>query len=165
MINFSYFNPTRLVFGKGVESQVGEYVLEFGRNILMVYGGGSIKNNGVYDKVVASLKENGIRFTEYAGAMPNPRLSFVKGGIEIAKRENVDMVLAVGGGSAIDAAKGIAMGVKYDGDIWEVFANDSIRIKDALPVGVVLTIPAAGSESSTAMVREGGIPSFRQAVR
>jgi len=152
MINFSYFNPTRLVFGKGVEAQTGEYVSEFGKNILMVYGGGSIKKNGVYDKVVASLKEHGIRFTEYAGAMPNPRLSFVKGGIELAKKENVDMVLAVGGGSAIDAAKGIAMGVKYDGDIWEVFANDSIKIKEALPVGVVLTIPAAGSESSTAMV-------------
>ncbi|MFR6333641.1 MAG: iron-containing alcohol dehydrogenase, partial [Eisenbergiella sp.] len=115
--------------------------------VLLHYGSGSIKKSGLYDTVTASLRESGISFAELGGVKPNPRLSLVHEGIALCKKENVDLILAVGGGSTIDSAKAIAMGVYYDGDIWEVYEQGK-PVEKALPVATVLTIPAAGSESS-----------------
>ena len=117
----------------------------------MHYGGGSIKRNGVYDRVVASLKAAGLEIVELGGAKPNPRVELVREGIELCKKEGVDMVLAVGGGSVIDSGKGIAVGALTDIDIWDYYCGKVVADK-ALPVGVVLTIPAAGSECSPVTV-------------
>ncbi len=154
MINFEFYNPARIIFGKDTESQTGKQVSRYGKRVLLHYGGGSIKANGVYDKVVKSLKEEGLFFVELSGVVPNPRLSLVKEGIKLCKENNIDFILAVGGGSVIDSAKGIAVGVNYNGDVWDLYMDNSKlnQLTDVLPVGVVLTIPAAGSESSTASV-------------
>lgn len=152
MINFEYYNPARIIFGKGVENQVGKEVARYGKRILLHYGGGSIKRNGLYDRVVASLQAEGLFFVELGGVQPNPRLSLVRKGIELCKEHNVDFILAVGGGSTIDSSKAIAAGVCCKEDIWEYYLNENKQIEGALPVGVVLTIPAAGSESSDSSV-------------
>ncbi|PXV65393.1 iron-containing alcohol dehydrogenase [Halanaerobium congolense] len=151
MQNFTYQNTTKIVFGKGTEEEVGEYTAKHGSKVLLHYGGGSIKKYGTYDKVVKSLEKAGIEYVELGGVEPNPKLSLVHKGIELAKEESVDFILAVGGGSVIDSAKAIAVGYFYDGDVWDFYYNN-VEIKEALPVGVVLTIPAAGSESSTSSV-------------
>ncbi|TDP26310.1 iron-containing alcohol dehydrogenase [Halanaerobium congolense] len=151
MQNFTYQNTTKIVFGKGTEEEVGEYTAKHGSKVLLHYGGGSIKKYGTYDKVVKSLEEAGVEYVELGGVEPNPKLSLVHKGIELAKEERVDFILAVGGGSVIDSAKAIAVGYFYDGDVWDFYYNN-VEIKEALPVGVVLTIPAAGSESSTSSV-------------
>ncbi len=151
MNNFTYHNATRIIFGKDTELQVGEEVKKYASRILLHYGGGSIKKSGLYDRVVASLKESGVDFIELPGAQPNPRVSLVRQGIELCRENDIGFILAVGGGSAIDSAKGIAIGVPYEGDVWD-FYSDKAEIKEALPVGVVLTIPAAGSESSVSSV-------------
>ena len=152
MINFEYYNPARIIFGKGAENQVGKEVARYGKRILLHYGGGSIKRNGLYDRVVASLQAEGLFFVELGGVQPNPRLSLVRKGIELCKEHNVDFILAVGGGSTIDSSKAIAAGVCCKEDIWEYYLNENKQIEGALPVGVVLTIPAAGSESSDSSV-------------
>jgi alcohol dehydrogenase YqhD (iron-dependent ADH family) len=149
MENFSYYCPTKIIFGKGTEGRVGGKIQE--KKILLHYGGGSIKKSGIYDRVVASLKENGIGFVELSGVVPNPRLDKVNEGIEICRKEEIGFILAVGGGSVIDSAKAIAAGVPYEGDVWDFFIGKA-RIEKAIPVGVVLTIPAAGSEASKASV-------------
>ncbi|KXS48152.1 MAG: butanol dehydrogenase [Halanaerobium sp. MDAL1] len=151
MQNFIYQNTTKIVFGKGTEEEVGEYTAKHGSKVLLHYGGGSIKKYGTYDKVVKSLEKAGIEYVELGGVEPNPKLSLVHKGIELAKEESVDFILAVGGGSVIDSAKAIAVGYFYDGDVWDFYYNN-VEITEALPVGVVLTIPAAGSESSTSSV-------------
>jgi hypothetical protein len=151
MQNFTYQNTTKIVFGKGTEEEVGEYTAKHGSKVLLHYGGGSIKKYGTYDKVVKSLEEAGVEYVELGGVEPNPKLSLVHEGIELAKEESVDFILAVGGGSVIDSAKAIAVGYFYDGDVWDFYYNN-VEITEALPVGVVLTIPAAGSESSTSSV-------------
>lgn len=151
MLNFEFYNPARIVFGKGTEESVGERTANFGKNILLHYGGGSIKKNGTYDKVLKSLKEQNLNVIELDGVKPNPRLSLVRKGIEICKKENIDFILAVGGGSVIDSAKAIAIGAKYDKDVWDFFISNNMA-KEAIPIGVVLTIPAAGSESSSSCV-------------
>ncbi|SDI14271.1 hypothetical protein SAMN04515654_10245 [Halanaerobium congolense] len=151
MQNFTYQNTTKIVFGKGTEEEVGEYTAKHGSKVLLHYGGGSIKKYGTYDKVVKSLEKAGIEYVELGGVEPNPKLSLVHKGIELAKEESVDFILAVGGGSVIDSAKAIAVGYFYDGDVWDFYYNN-VEITEALPVGVVLTIPAAGSESSTSSV-------------
>jgi hypothetical protein len=151
MQNFTYQNTTKIVFGKGTEEEVGEYTAKHGSKVLLHYGGGSIKKYGTYDKVVKSLEEAGVEYVELGGVEPNPKLSLVHKGIELAKEERVDFILAVGGGSVIDSAKAIAVGYFYDGDVWDFYYNN-VEITEALPVGVVLTIPAAGSESSTSSV-------------
>ncbi len=151
MLNFVYDNKTKIVFGKGTENEVGNYTKMYGKKVLLHYGRNSIKKYGLYDKVVASLKENDIDYVELGGVQANPRLELVKEGIELTRKENVDFILAVGGGSVIDSAKAIALGHDYQGDVWD-FYMDGIRPKQVLPVGVVLTIPAAGSESSVATV-------------
>lgn len=147
MLNFDFHNPTRIIFGKDTQKEVGVLLKPYSKKVLLHYGGSSIKKSGLYDEVVASLKENNIEFVELGGVVPNPRLSLVKEGIDLCKKESVDFILAVGGGSVIDSAKGIAIGVYYDGDVWDVYEQGK-EITAALPVATVLTIPAAGSETS-----------------
>ena len=147
MMNFDYYAPARIIFGSGEEKQIGKLLRPYATKVLLHYGGGSIIKNGLYDTVTASLKENGIAFVELGGVKPNPRLSLVREGIALCKKEKVDLVLAMGGGSTIDSSKAIAMGVYYEGDIWEVYEQQK-PIDRALPVATILTIPAAGSESS-----------------
>lgn len=148
MDNFNFYSPTYFAFGKGKEAEAGSLVKRFGgTKVLLHYGGGSIKTNGVYDGVVKSLNEAGIPFVELGGVKPNPRSGLVYEGIELCRKEGVDFVLAVGGGSAIDSAKAIAAGVPYDGDFWDYYQYGK-PIDVALPVATVLTIAAAGSEGS-----------------
>lgn len=147
MLNFDYYAPARLLLGQGTENEIGALLKPYAKKVLLHYGGGSIKKSGLYDRVVASLKESGIAYVELGGVVPNPRLSLVHEGIALCKNENVDLILAVGGGSAIDSSKAIAMGVYYEGDIWEVYEQRK-PVDKALPIATVLTIPAAGSESS-----------------
>jgi len=147
MLNFDFYSPTRFLFGTGYEKQVGVLLKPHASKVLLHYGGGSIKKTGLYDTIISSLKEAGISVVELGGVKPNPRLKLVHEGIELCKKEAVDVILAVGGGSVIDSAKAIAMGVYYDGDIWDVYESKA-PVQKALPVAVVLTIPAAGSEGS-----------------
>ena len=152
MENFNFYAPTYFAFGKGKESEVGALVKRFGGSkVLLHYGGGSIKRNGVFDSVVKSLDEAEIPYVELGGVMPNPRSGLVYEGIELCKEEKVDFILAVGGGSAIDSAKAIALGVLYEGDFWDFYCGKKVPEK-ALPVGTVLTIAAAGSEGSSSSV-------------
>ncbi|MDR1916466.1 MAG: iron-containing alcohol dehydrogenase [Synergistaceae bacterium] len=151
MLNFDFHSPTRLIFGRDTERQIGSLLKPHAKRVLLHYGGGSIKRIGLYDAVVSSLKEFGIDFIELGGVVPNPRLSLVHDGIALCRRENVDLILTVGGGSVIDSGKAIAMGVYYDGDVWDIFGR-RLKIDRALPVAAILTIPAAGSESSDSCV-------------
>ena len=151
MLNFNYQNETNIIFGKNTESQVGAEVAKHTKQILLHYGGASAKATGLYDKVVASLKEAGISFVELGGVKPNPRAELVYTGIELCRENAIDFILAVGGGSVIDSAKAIAAGVHYDGDFWDLYTKGGAP-ETFLRVATVLTIPAAGSESSTATV-------------
>lgn len=151
MQNFIFENPTRVIFGKGTISGIGAQAKCFGRRALLVYGKGSVKNSGIYDQVAASLLESDIEFIELPGVKSNPVLSLVVSGIEIARREAVELVLAVGGGSVIDTAKAIAAGVKADHDVWDFYTRTKI-IKGALPVLTVLTISASASEMNPTSV-------------
>ncbi len=147
MNNFRFYSPTYFVFGKGSENEAGKYVKRFGGSkVLIHYGGGSVVRSGLLDRVKASLKLEGIDFVELGGVMPNPRSGLVYEGIELCRKEAVDFILAVGGGSSIDSAKAIAAGVVYEGDFWDFYEGKAIE--KALPVGTVLTIAAAGSEGS-----------------
>ncbi|MCR5318076.1 MAG: iron-containing alcohol dehydrogenase [Treponema sp.] len=147
MENFTFYSPTFFVFGKESENQAGEYVKKFGGSkVLIHFGGKSAKASGLLDRVEASLKASAIPFVELGGVKPNPRSGLVYEGIELCKKEKVDFVLAVGGGSVIDSAKAIAAGVLYDGDFWDFYSGK--MVEKALPVGTVLTIAAAGSEGS-----------------
>ncbi len=147
MINFTFQNPTKIIFGKGSEQKLGAEIRRRGQKALVHYGGGSVKQNGVYDKVIASLNAAGVSYIELGGVKPNPRLSLVYEGIRLCREQGVDFVLAVGGGSVIDSAKAIAVGVPYEGDVWDFYAGTA-EPESALPVGTVLTLAAAGSESS-----------------
>ena len=151
MVNFDFISPTKIIFGKGTENRVGEETAKYGKKVLLHYGGGSIKKTGLYDKVIQSLKQAGIDFIELSGVKPNPRLSLVKEGIKICRENDIDFILAVGGGSAIDSAKAIGAGVPYRGDVWDFYSGKA-EPKESLPVGVVLTIAAAGSEASKSSV-------------
>jgi alcohol dehydrogenase YqhD (iron-dependent ADH family) len=147
MDNFVFENATKIVFGKEVERDVGRLTARWSRKILLHYGAGSIKKSGLHDRVCRSLKEAGVEFVELPGVVPNPRLSLVREGIDICRKRGIDFILAVGGGSVIDSAKAIGIGVPYKGDVWEFYTNKA-KPAEMLPVGVVLTIPAAGSEAS-----------------
>jgi alcohol dehydrogenase YqhD (iron-dependent ADH family) len=149
--NFEFLNPTRIIFGKGAENRVGEFSKEFGRKVLIHYGGGSIKKLGLYDKVIDSLKTANIEVFELGGVKPNPRVSLVREGIKMCRENGIDFILAVGGGSVIDSAKAISAGVGYEGDVWDYFLGKA-EMTDTLPIGVVLTIPAAGSETAPGSV-------------
>jgi alcohol dehydrogenase YqhD (iron-dependent ADH family) len=143
--SFEFYNPTKLIFGKGKLDTLKTEVPKYGKHILLVYGGGSIKRSGLYDNVNAILKEIGAQVTELSGVDPNPRLSTVHKGVALCRENNIELILAVGGGSVIDCAKAIAVGAKYDGDMWD-FVERKTTPKDALPLGTVLTIAATGSE-------------------
>ncbi|SDW57558.1 iron-containing alcohol dehydrogenase [Paenibacillus sp. CF384] len=145
MNSFSFQNPTKIVFGSGTVSQLGKLAEAFGKTILLVYGSGSIKKTGLYDEVLTQLKSIDAKIVELSGIEPNPRLTSVNRGIELCRSEKVDLVLAVGGGSVIDAAKAIAAGALYDGDVWDFFMKKAV-IRDALPIGTILTLSATGSE-------------------
>lgn len=151
MLNFDLHIPTRIVFGKDTHKEIGTLIKPYARKILLHYGGSSIKKSGLYDSVVASLQENNLEFIELGGVIPNPRLSLVHEGVALCRKEGVNLILAVGGGSVIDSAKAIAMGVFYDGDVWDVYEQGK-TITAALPVATILTFPAAGSESSNGTV-------------
>jgi hypothetical protein len=157
MENFFFQNGTRIIFGKGTESQAGAEAARIGKKVLLHYGKGSVVRSGLLNRVKASLKASGLTMVELGGAQPNPRLSMVREGITLCRKEGVDLILAVGGGSAIDSAKAIAAGVPYSGDVWDFFVGKASPTA-ALPVGCVLTIPAAGSESSgsTVVTNEDG---------
>lgn len=148
MENFTFYSPTKFVFGKDTENQAGALVNEFGGSkVLIHFGGGSAKKSGLIDRVEKSLTAAGIKFVELGGVHPNPLSTLVYEGIDLCKKEGVDFILAVGGGSAIDSAKAIAIGACYDGDFWDFYSGKA-QAKKALPVGTVLTIAAAGSEGS-----------------
>lgn len=144
MYEFTHYIPTVIHFGKGSISHLDE-LKEHGKKALLVYGGGSIKKNGIYDTAMEILNKAGIEVTELSGVDPNPRIQSVRKGVELCKSENVDMVLAIGGGSTIDCAKVIAAGAKYDGDAWDLVLDGS-KIKAALPIFDVLTLSATGTE-------------------
>ncbi|MCL1831941.1 MAG: iron-containing alcohol dehydrogenase [Oscillospiraceae bacterium] len=147
MQNFNFCSPTYFEFGKDAELKVAELIKKFGGSkVLLHYGTSSIKKSGLYDRVTAALKDGGIDFVEIGGVQPNPIDTLVYEGIELCRREKVDFVLAVGGGSAIDSSKAIAAGTVYDGDFWDFYEGK--WIEKALPVGTILTIAAAGSEGS-----------------
>lgn len=158
MENFAFYSPTQFVFGKDTESEAGKLVKRFGGSkVLLHYGGGSVVKSGLLDRVKKSLGDEGIAFVELGGVKPNPRSGLVYEGIDLCKKEGVDFVLAVGGGSTIDSSKAIAAGVVYDGDFWDFYRGK--RIEEALPVGTILTIAAAGSEGSpdTVITYEDGM--------
>ncbi|MDF2036590.1 iron-containing alcohol dehydrogenase [Cytobacillus oceanisediminis] len=151
MQNFTFYNPTKLIFGKDQLSQLQTEIPQYGKKVLVVYGGGSIKRNGLYDKVKAQLHEIGAEVFELSDVEPNPRISTVRKGVEICKAEGIDFLLAVGGGSVIDCTKAIAAGAKYAGDAWDLVIKKAFAAK-ALPFGTVLTLAATGSEMNAGSV-------------
>ncbi|MGI6221717.1 MAG: iron-containing alcohol dehydrogenase [Coriobacteriales bacterium] len=149
---FTWQAPTKYVFGPGVVDQVGEELAAQGWNkVLLVYGQGSAKRSGLLDRVKDALAAAGVSCVEHGGARPNPEVTFVRAGIDLARAESVDAVLALGGGSVIDASKAIGFGTLYDGDVWDFFAKKA-KVAECLPICVVLTMPGAGSEGSSSCV-------------
>ncbi|SHK76734.1 iron-containing alcohol dehydrogenase [Alicyclobacillus tolerans] len=146
---FRFQNPTALYYGKGqLEQHLVEEIRKYGNKVLLLYGGGSIKRFGLYDKVIHLLREGSIEWVELAGVEPNPRLTTVHKGIDLCKTEGVHLILAVGGGSVLDCAKAIAMGVKFDGEVYDIYQRKAVA-KDALPIGTILTLAATGSEMNS----------------
>lgn len=151
MEQFTFYNPTQVFFGKGTLSAIKEQIPRYGKKVLLIYGGGSIKRNGIYDETMKYLNEIGAEVLELSGIEPNPRLSTVHKGVELCKKEKVDFLLAVGGGSVIDGTKAISVGAKYDGDVWDIITKKAVP-EDALPFGTVLTLSATGSEMNCGSV-------------
>ena len=158
MDNFNFYSPTEFIFGKDRETECGKYAKKYCKSkVLIHYGGGSVVKSGLLDRVRKSLTDSGVSFAELGGVQPNPRDTLVYKGIELCRKENVDFILAVGGGSVIDSAKAIAAGVPYDGDFWDFYSGK--KVETALPIGVILTIAAAGSEGSgdSVITKEEGL--------
>lgn len=152
MENFNYYSPTRVIFGKDTEGNVGTETKKYGKRVLVHhYGEDFLKKSGLLDRIFKSLKDEGLEVFELGGVQPNPRLSLVKEGIKLAREKKIDFILAVGGGSVIDSSKAIGIGVPYSGDVWDFYYKGA-EIKESLPIGVVLTIAAAGSETSGSSV-------------
>lgn len=151
MQNFAFWNPTKLIFGKDQVEQLKKEVPQYGNKVLLVYGGGSIKRNGLYDRVIKCLSEIDAIVFELSGVEPNPRLSTAKKGIDLCRKEGIEFILAVGGGSVIDCTKLIAAGTKYPGDAWNLVTKKA-GATSALPFGVVLTLAATGSEMNSGSV-------------
>ncbi len=152
MFDFKYFAPTKVLFGKNTESKVAELIKEFGgTKVLIHYGGGSVVRSGLLKRVKDTLDSAGISYVELGGAVPNPHLSLVYEGIELCKKENVDFLLAIGGGSAIDSAKAIGYGLANEGDVWDYY-DYKRKVTGSVPLGVILTIAATGSEMSDSSV-------------
>lgn len=147
MLPFRFQNPTVLYYGKGqIEKHLVSEIQQVGSRVLLVYGGGSIKRNGLYDKVLGLLSAANMTVRELSGVEPNPRLTTVYRGIDICRTDDIQLILAVGGGSVLDAAKAIAMGAKYDGDVWDLYVKQGTRATGAIPLGTILTLAATGSE-------------------
>ncbi|MDR2210587.1 MAG: iron-containing alcohol dehydrogenase [Spirochaetaceae bacterium] len=163
MQNFEYYNRTKIIFGKGTEQDAGKETAKYAKRILLHHSGGSPVKTGLLDRIKDSLKKAGVEWVELAGVLPNPRLSKVREGVELVKKEKLQFILAVGGGSVIDSSKGIAMGALYDGDVWDFYARKKTA-REALPVATVLTIPAAGSESSISSVITNEEGPWKQSV-
>lgn len=151
MENFTFWNPTRLIFGKGKLEQLKTEIPRYGKKVLLVYGGGSVKRSGLYEEVTSLLASIGAEVFELPGVEPNPRITTARKGVEICKHEGIEFLLAVGGGSVIDCTKLIAAGAKYDGDAWDIVIKKAIP-QDALPLGTVLTLAATGSEMNSGSV-------------
>ncbi|WP_067727939.1 iron-containing alcohol dehydrogenase [Oceanobacillus damuensis] len=151
MENFTYQNPTKLIFGKGQIEKLSEEIKLYGKRVLIVYGGGSIKRNGIYDKVINELGKMGAEIFELSGVEPNPRISTVRKGVKICKDEAIEFLLAVGGGSTIDCTKAIAVGATTEEDMWDVVTK-KVQVEGALPFGTVLTLAATGSEMNAGSV-------------
>jgi len=151
MEDFTFQCATKIIFGKDAELAVGKEVKQHADKILLCRGGSSVERFGLLGRVAKSLDEAGVDYVDFAGAQPNPRLSLVEEGVALCREQNIGFILAVGGGSVIDTAKAIALGVPYTGDLWDFFTG-KVEPKEALPVGALLTIPAAGSESSIVSV-------------
>jgi alcohol dehydrogenase len=151
MQNFTFWNPTKLIFGKGQLEQLKKEIPTYGKKVLLVYGGGSIKRNGLYDNVMNYLREMDAQVFELSGVEPNPRITTARKGVEICKNEGIDFLLAVGGGSVIDCTKLIAAGAMYEGDAWDLVVKKAVA-SDALPFGTVLTLAATGSEMNSGSV-------------
>ena len=151
MENFIYHIPTKIAFGKGQIQRLPEFLAEYGSKVLLLYGGGSIKKNGIYDEAVRLMKESGITYHELSGVEPNPQIATVEKGIKICRENNIEVLLPIGGGSTIDCAKAIAVGVFYEGDAWDIVKNNDYITK-ALPIVSVLTVAATGSEMDASSV-------------
>lgn len=152
MIDFNYYTPTEVVFGKESEEKTARMVKKYGgTKVLVHFGGGSAQKSGLLDKVCDLLKADGIQYVTLGGVVSNPRLSKVQEGIDLCRMEGVDFILAIGGGSVIDSGKAIAYGVRYEGDVWDFYCRKAVPTS-SLPLGAVLTIPAAGSEMSDSSV-------------
>lgn len=146
MRDFTFYNPTRIEFGKDKETHIGQYLKEFGvDSALILYGSERVKKNGLFDRVPASLQEQGIAFADVGGVVSNPLISRVRDAVKIAKEKGLQAVVAVGGGSVLDSAKAVAAGAKYDGDVWDFFVGKA-EVKEALPVFSIMTLAATGSE-------------------
>ncbi|MGM0845903.1 MAG: iron-containing alcohol dehydrogenase [Bacillota bacterium] len=151
MNSFVFYNPTKLIFGKNEVEKIKEEIPQYGKKVLLVYGGGSIKRNGLYDTVTNLLKEIDAEVHELSGVEPNPRISTVRRGVEICKDKGIEVLLAVGGGSVIDCTKAVAAGAKYEGDAWDLVTKKAAA-EEALPFGTVLTLAATGSEMNAGSV-------------
>lgn len=151
MLPFVFHNPTKLIFGEGQLAKLPGELAAYPGRVLLVYGGGSIKRSGLYDQVTATLREAGAAWSELSGVEPNPRLSTVNRGIDICRQDDIRFILAVGGGSVIDCAKAIAIGAKFEGNVWDIIERKAAG-REALPLGTVLTLAATGSEMNTASV-------------
>ncbi len=166
MDNFTFYSPTYFVFGKGTENETGKYVKQYGGSkVLIHYGGGSAVRSGLIDRVKKSLDAAGIGHVELGGVKASPHMDLIYKGIDLARQEKVDFVLAVGGGSVMDSAKGIAFGAIYDGDCWDYYCGKKGPVTEALPVGCVVTIAASGSEGSTDSVVTQDTPDGHQYKR
>ncbi|MCX6664938.1 MAG: iron-containing alcohol dehydrogenase [Euryarchaeota archaeon] len=146
MLDFEYTISTKIFFGKNKTMKLGNELNHYTKRMLLVYGGGSIKQSGIYDSVHKIIREHNITCKELSGVQPNPRISSVRNGIKLCRQNGLDFILAVGGGSVIDCAKAIAAGVPYDGDPWDLFLQGDSKIKRAIPIGTILTIAGTGSE-------------------
>lgn len=148
MLNFNYSIPTKIFFGKDKIDVLGSQLKEYGSKVLLVYGGGSIKRNGIYDRVISILNSNNINYLELSGVEPNPRVETVAKGAKLCKENSIDIVLAIGGGSSIDCAKVVAAAANYDGEPWDI-VSDPGKITKVLPIASILTLAATGSEMDT----------------
>ncbi len=152
MVDFTYYTPTEVAFGKNAEEQTAKLVRKYGgTKVLVHYGGQSAIRSGLVDKVCSLLETEGIPYERLGDVVPNPRVSLVRKGIELCRKESIDFILALGGGSVIDSAKAIGYGLAYDGDVWDFFEGTAMP-KACFPVGAVVTLPAAGSEMSDSCV-------------
>lgn len=148
MLNFNYYNRTRYVFGEGEHRNIGTLLKPYTGHLLLHYGSGSVKRTGLLDAVTHALQEAGIRYTELGGVKANPSVELVRQGIRLCREQDIRFILAVGGGSVIDSAKGIAAGVPHAGDVWKLYTREEKPTAEPLPVATILTLPAAGSENS-----------------